>query len=630
MRDITLEDTFTFDFTTRAFATGIPTVLSNTPVLSAKEGANATPITAGVSVAVDTASVVGLNEGTVVATAANGFEAGKSYAIYISTGTVDSVSVIGEVVQEFTIALSAAAVDLANSTDGLTAAAASLAVMTDAFVLTSAVIETVTSQTQFVLPATVDATDNEAYHGALAVFIDGTDPNQKSFRIIEAYTASTRTVTVSKAPDFTITTADTMTILATTDAGGVWDMLLTGNKHNIATSAGRRLRQLEEAFVLAEGVIATQTDGRTLTLDTGAVDTADFYIGARLQIEEGTGAGQTRIIVAYSAARVVLLDSVWVTNPDNASRYSIVASDVHVSVSDADLAEGLVAVATSTTQVTLDSGALADANYYNEMLIIFTHGTGAGQATHITNYTVGRVVTMSPALDTAVGTDTIYHIQAVVPISQVVDETWDEAFGGHVGSGTFGSLFRGLVQEHGTISDTGNDTTHVHLSGLTYGDDELNGWTIVIRDNSLGEYHQAFITDWVLSTELATVQVQNGGALPFTPQNNADLYYLVTPATVSGILDEAVINHEKQGSVGERFASVLSGNAATGTLSTTQMSTDIVEATNDHFIGRTIIWMSGVLKYQATDITDYVGTNGVFTFTAVTEAPSNGDNFIIV
>ncbi len=119
MRDITLEDTFHHDFTTRAFATGIPTTLSGTPVISAKEGGNATPITAGVSVAADTASVTGLNEITVVATAANGFEAGKSYSLYISTGTVDSVSAVGEVVGQFTIGLSAAAIDLANGTDGL-------------------------------------------------------------------------------------------------------------------------------------------------------------------------------------------------------------------------------------------------------------------------------------------------------------------------------------------------------------------------------------------------------------------------------------------------------------------------------------------------------------------------------
>ncbi len=103
MRDITLEDTIYMDFTTRAFATGIPTVLSNTPVLSVLEENNATPITAGVSVDVDRASVVGLNMATIIATAANGYEAGKGYSVYISTGTVDSVSVIGEVVGQFTI-----------------------------------------------------------------------------------------------------------------------------------------------------------------------------------------------------------------------------------------------------------------------------------------------------------------------------------------------------------------------------------------------------------------------------------------------------------------------------------------------------------------------------------------------
>lgn len=119
MRDITLGVTFRHQFTTRAFATGIPTTLAGTPVLSVLEENNAVPITAGVSVSVDRASVSGLNEATIVATGGNGFENGKSYAIYISTGTVGGVSVIGEVVGQFTVGASAAAVDLANATDGL-------------------------------------------------------------------------------------------------------------------------------------------------------------------------------------------------------------------------------------------------------------------------------------------------------------------------------------------------------------------------------------------------------------------------------------------------------------------------------------------------------------------------------
>jgi len=121
MRDLTLEETAYFMFSTRAFASGVPTSLLGTPVLSVLESNNATPITAGVSVNVDRASVTGLNQATVVATAANGYEAGKSYAVYISTGTVGGVSVVGEVVAEFTVQASAAFTRIGAAGAGLTA-----------------------------------------------------------------------------------------------------------------------------------------------------------------------------------------------------------------------------------------------------------------------------------------------------------------------------------------------------------------------------------------------------------------------------------------------------------------------------------------------------------------------------
>lgn len=59
---------------------------------------------------------------------------------------------------------------------------------------------------------------------------------------------------------------------------------------------------------------------------------------------------------------------------------------------------------------------------------------------------------------------------------------------------------------------------------------------------------------------------------------------------------------------------------------------DVTEATADHFNGRIVIFTSGVLKDQATDITDYVAIGGIgqFTVTAMTEAPANNDTFVIV
>lgn len=71
------------------------------------------------------------------------------------------------------------------------------------------------------------------------------------------------------------------------------------------------------------------------------------------------------------------------------------------------------------------------------------------------------------------------------------------------------------------------------------------------------------------------------------------------------------------------------GTASSGTLSTTQMSTDISETTASHWVGRVIIWTSGTLRGQATSITAYDGA-GLFTFTSVTEAPLAGDTFIII
>lgn len=80
----------------------------------------------------------------------------------------------------------------------------------------------------------------------------------------------------------------------------------------------------------------------------------------------------------------------------------------------------------------------------------------------------------------------------------------------------------------------------------------------------------------------------------------------------------------------ESATSIVTGQASAGTLSTTQMTTNLSEATDNHYIGRLIIWTSGVLLGQATNITDYAGSGGLLTFEEVTEAPSASDTFVIL
>ena len=119
-RDRTVGETFYLRFTTRAFATGIPTTLSGTPVVSAYEDGSVTQITAGITLGVDHDSVTGLNLLTIVATGANGFETGKDYDLVITTGTVGGVSVVGEVVGQFSLGLSAAFTRIGAAGAGLT------------------------------------------------------------------------------------------------------------------------------------------------------------------------------------------------------------------------------------------------------------------------------------------------------------------------------------------------------------------------------------------------------------------------------------------------------------------------------------------------------------------------------
>lgn len=118
------------------------------------------------------------------------------------------------------------------------------------------------------------------------------------------------------------------------------------------------------------------------------------------------------------------------------------------------------------------------------------------------------------------------------------------------------------------------------------------------------------------------------------------------------IWDEALAGHAAAGSAGAALAdardgnsiagsataaanaksgyeSLVSGQAVTGTLSTTVLTTNLTETTNDHYNGRMLTFISGALSGQQTQITDYNGSTKALTVMALTEAPANGDKFII-
>ena len=83
------------------------------------------------------------------------------------------------------------------------------------------------------------------------------------------------------------------------------------------------------------------------------------------------------------------------------------------------------------------------------------------------------------------------------------------------------------------IGAVGNDTTHVHLVGLgaEWANDTINGYMLLLVDDSSGWTYATWVTDWDASSELATVSP----ALPVTPEGGVDLWRLLTRRRDSGL-----------------------------------------------------------------------------------------------
>lgn len=100
--DIPLGNTLNFKFAT-VQTTGAPFTLAGSPVISAYPDNSTTQLTAGITLSVDFDGVTGLNNVAIVATTGNGYLTATDYDAIITTGTVNSVSVVGYPVGAFSI-----------------------------------------------------------------------------------------------------------------------------------------------------------------------------------------------------------------------------------------------------------------------------------------------------------------------------------------------------------------------------------------------------------------------------------------------------------------------------------------------------------------------------------------------
>lgn len=161
----------------------------------------------------------------------------------------------------------------------------------------------------------------------------------------------------------------------------VWDEILIGSTHNITNSSGRRMREAGAPLIREETARGAGTGNNQIQLDTGASAIDGAYDPSMVLIIDGTGLGQTRLILEYDGTdKIATVDRNWKVNPDATSVFQILAFAGREHVN-----EGLARAGTSST-VMLNVLASSDDDVYVGQAIFIRSGTGEDQRKFVTAY----------------------------------------------------------------------------------------------------------------------------------------------------------------------------------------------------------------------------------------------------
>ena len=132
-------------------------------------------------------------------------------------------------------------------------------------------------------------------------------------------------------------------------------------------------------------------------------------------------------------------------------------------------------------------------------------------------------------------------------------------------------------------------------------------------------------------TSIAAIKAETALIVADTNELQTD-DYPTSIATIDTVVDAIkVVTDDMAAAATTMIKGIVSWDNTNAT-TTVIYSSDIVEATADHFNGRLFVPTSGALVGQYTDITDYElsAGEGKFTVTALTEAPADNVTFVIL
>lgn len=483
-------------------------------------------------------------------TTAGFYAAGNQYWVVVSSVTVDGAT-INFVLGTFRIGYPAAVL---NTT-----------------------IATLASQTSFTLAA--GPAEDDALNGWIALIHDVASAVQMGVGVVSDYTGSTRTVTLLSGVTFTAAASDNISFFPPVNANYAGAVAYS-------TTRGLAGTALPNAAAEAAGGLYTrgtgagqinQTNNGQIDANaarTGGTTNTGRDIGASVLLSSGTGTGQISlssgaVLLQATQTGVTIPTVTTLTNaPSDSSGVTTLLSRLSSTRAGYldNLSAGAVATAAALTSAAGDItsilgkftgitslaqwlGLLAGKQTGNSTARTELRATGAGSGTF--DETTDSIEAIRDNMGTAQTGDSYARIGAngagltalgdsrIANLDAAVSTRASASALSTVGSdvltnGTVLSLIydrlRGAVLAAGVIGSTGNSTTALHLTGLTYGDDELNNCLLVVHDVSAGEYHARWISDWADTGDLATV-----ATLPFTPENGVDEYWiLATRQDVTG------------------------------------------------------------------------------------------------
>jgi hypothetical protein len=170
----------------------------------------------------------------------------------------------------------------------------------------------------------------------------------------------------------------------------VWDELITGSVHSVATSAGKRLRLIDAAFDITSGLAQSPFTSTTIKLESGNPDGGvnEIYAGDRVSIIGGTGVSEHGIVVSYDASTdIATMSQAWVTTPDATSEYELSPADV-----DVETWQHVVVTNSATTNFpVVDVGSISDDAAAANNAELDYDGTGLARA----NSTIGTATAVT-------------------------------------------------------------------------------------------------------------------------------------------------------------------------------------------------------------------------------------------